>query len=1217
MKKWKKMLCGILAISIITGSTVSASAGTSDRESANTAITVEDDSNTEDSAYLKNYTKISGISDSTIMGADFSHYQQDLEWNKLYYDYKGNKLDNVFTFVKSQGINTISVRVAVNPKGDFAYLSLENAIKTIKEAKAAGLNTNMILMYSDTITYQNAQTLPEGWTKSNAAEQARTYTATVLSKLEESKILPTMITIGNEVDYNFLNLSGNDGWEAMGQVSQLVKKKGIKVAIGVAAPTLADDIKWLVEKLDDTYSGITYDYVGVSIYPDSNTVSYMDSLRSAFVKTAKEKQLFVSSVKYPRVSSTDTSVGVKTQADSIYHLLSSTIDKNNAGGLIYEEAEFVGSWYSFFDEFGSAQNSLAIFAYAQGNQVDADYYKDPYQYGGDTGLKDQKVTIQKVAGMTDSAIRGMDIGSYIALKEAGVKYYNYKGEEESLLKILSDNGVNYIRIRIWNDPKNKDGQTYGGGNCDVETGLKIANEAKKYGMKILLCFHYSDFWADPVQQFIPKAWRDAENDPEKMRKYVYDFTKDTVQKFQDAGAEIGMVQVGNEITNGILGTLADRNKGETYNAIWGNKEKSTLVNSYLNAGAKAVREVAPEALIALHLETASVTKYRNIMNTWERDKVDYDVLGSSYYPFWATGSKANTPGRLKEIQELAASKGKLLCVLEVSWLNSLKDADGTANSVAESHDTSAYEIGPQGQVDCLTDMYKELLSHDNGLGAFYWEPAWIPVKAGWINWKENKEIADKYGTGWASAGVVGYMSDQKLYYNGEPAWGGSSWDNQALFDSNGYALQSLKFYKDSISGGEEQISVIHLVDTKGKEIASPLFAKVLKGSSRDVTLPKISGYTLGSLASTLKVTGQVEGVKHYEVKYTKVQEITSKKNAYTITCGSSLDLGKEITLSAEGTIKYSSNNSKVVSIDSKTGKMTAKTAGTAVITVTVDKTANSTAATKKINVTVSPKSLTIKSKKSSYKMTYGGSYDLAKDLTFSTKSTAKYSSSKSSVVSINSKTGKMTAKGVGTAVITVKVDKTSTVAAATKKITVTVSPKVTVKNKGVQKYTAGKSYKLSDYITISGKSTKKFTSSNSSIAKVSSNGTITAVKPGKATITVKVTASGVDGSTEKKITVYVLPKQQKIIKVSASSKALTVTLTRDKNASGYEIMVATNSKFTSGKKTVVVKKNSTIKTKITKLSPKRQYYVRVRSYKTISNKKYYGSWSTVKKMKTK
>lgn len=200
------------------------------------------------------------------------------------------------------------------------------------------------------------------------------------------------------------------------------------------------------------------------------------------------------------------------------------------------------------------------------------------------------------------------------------------------------------------------------------------------------------------------------------------------------------------------------------------------------------------------------------MNTWKRDKVDYDVLGSSYYPFWSTWAKANTPETLSKVQDLAASYGKLFAVLETGWANSLKDADGTGNTIGESANTSAYSVSPQGQVDELTDLYKTVMSKGNGLGAFYWEGAWIPVRAGQTYWKYNKEQADKYGTGWASAGAKDYFVAQKLYYNGQPAWGGCSWDNITLFDFNGHPLQSLRFYKDSVSKGAEQIVAINICD---------------------------------------------------------------------------------------------------------------------------------------------------------------------------------------------------------------------------------------------------------------------------------------------------------------------------------------------------------------------------------------------------------------------
>ena len=267
--------------------------------------------------------------------------------------------------------------------------------------------------------------------------------------------------------------------------------------------------------------------------------------------------------------------------------------------------------------------------------IENEEWKDPYQYGGETGLKEQKVDTDEISTMYSSSIRGVDISSYTALKKAGVKFYNYEGKEESLIKILHDNGVNYIRVRIWNDPYNEKHETYGGGTCDVESGLAIAKEAAKYGMKMLLDFHYSDFWADAAQQIIPKAWEADKNDSDKMAQNVYEYTKETIEKFQQTGVEIGMVQIGNEITNGMLGITTNRDAGESYKGIWANESKSKQVNKYLSAGSKAVKEVS-DALVVLQLETPNVKKFKEIMDTWERDDVYYDVLGSSYYPYWSS-----------------------------------------------------------------------------------------------------------------------------------------------------------------------------------------------------------------------------------------------------------------------------------------------------------------------------------------------------------------------------------------------------------------------------------------------------------------------------------------------------------------------------------------------------------------------------------------------------
>ena len=871
MNKVKKILTTLMAatLTVSTGLT-SMPMFAHNVKAESKAETISSDTND-----MSQYKKINGISSQTVLGADFSHYQlQKNAWKKVWKNYKGIEVSNVFEYVRSQGINTISVKVAVNPtkdkEGNESYLSLENAKKTLKEAKKAGLKTNVTLLYSDDITYAGVQKLPDGWDTDSAEEKALEYTKNVIKELKAADAVPTMITIGNEVNYNFLNMSSGAGWEgfvAMSKISKMIREEGIKPAVSVSAPTTdASDIQWIIGKLGN--ADVDYDYIGVNIYPDTHNDNYVKTLKNTVEEKAAGKQMIISSVKCPWKDS-EGKASITTQTKSIYDYLQATIDEKNAGGLIYNDADFVGAWDSFFDENGQAMSSLAIFAYAQGNQVDVSTYKDPWEYGGDTGLKDQKVTIKKVKGMSESSIRGMDISSYLALKKAGVKYYDYEGNETPLLKVLHDNGINYIRIRIWNDPFNADGKTYGGGGNDVSTGVEIAKEAAQYDMKVLLDFHYSDFWAEPAVQLVPKAWKKDVNNTEKMCSDVYDFTKESIQKFKDAGANIGMVQVGNEITNGLLGIYSNRDKGESFNVIWGDKKKSTEVNKYLKAGIKAVREYTPQALVALHLETPNVWKYKTIMNTWKRDNVDYDVLGSSYYPFWSIAAKANTPKTLKDVQTLAASYGKMFAVFETSWVNSLNDGDGTPNSIGDSTNTGAYEVGPQGQVNELTDLYDTVLSQDNGLGTFYWEGAWIPVKAGWKNWEYNKQIADQYGTGWASKGALGYFPDSKMYYKGKAAWGGTSWDNQALFDINGYPLQSLKFYKDSVSKGKEQIIALKIVDKNGKEVYPTQYVKVEVGKTRKITLPKFSGYYPSNKNYQLTVKGVKEENATQSVVYTR------------------------------------------------------------------------------------------------------------------------------------------------------------------------------------------------------------------------------------------------------------------------------------------------------------------------------------------------------------
>ena len=117
--------------------------------------------------------------------------------------------------------------------------------------------------------------------------------------------------------------------------------------------------------------------------------------------------------------------------------------------------------------------------------------------GEDSSALDEKITLP------EGFLFGMDASCVPALEKSGVKYYDFDGSEQDVFKILSDSGIQYIRVRVWNHPFDEDGNGYGGGNCDIENALTIGTRATRYGMKLLVDFHYSDFWADPGKQMPP------------------------------------------------------------------------------------------------------------------------------------------------------------------------------------------------------------------------------------------------------------------------------------------------------------------------------------------------------------------------------------------------------------------------------------------------------------------------------------------------------------------------------------------------------------------------------------------------------------------------------------------------------------------------------------------------------------------------------------------
>ena len=374
--------------------------------------------------------------------------------------------------------------------------------------------------------------------------------------------------------------------------------------------------------------------------------------------------------------------------------------------------------------------------------------------------------VRQVDGLPEDFILGMDVSSLLAEERSGVRYFDFDGQEKDLLQILAENGITHIRVRVWNDPFDEQGRGFGGGNCDINSALEIGKRAAQYGLKLIVDFHYSDFWADPGKQMVPRAW--AGLDVEAKAEALYAYTRDCLQLLRDAGADVAMVQVGNETNGALCGE--DR---------WAN------IQLLMKAGSRAVREVCPEALVAIHFanpeRSGSYANYAEYLDYYE---VDYDVFASSYYSFWH-GSRENLAAVLGDVNRLY---GKKVMVMETSWPYTGADSDFSGNNVGEGFSQPVdYPFTVQGQANSVRDVADTVAHIPGGIGLCYWEGAWIAV--GTESWEENAAKWEQFGSGWASsfAGVYDPEDAGKWY-------GGSSWDNQAFFDPAGRPLESLRVF---------------------------------------------------------------------------------------------------------------------------------------------------------------------------------------------------------------------------------------------------------------------------------------------------------------------------------------------------------------------------------------------------------------------------------------
>lgn len=358
-------------------------------------------------------------------------------------------------------------------------------------------------------------------------------------------------------------------------------------------------------------------------------------------------------------------------------------------------------------------------------------------------------------------IKGADISTLDELEKLGARYFD-KGRERPLPEILFDYGFNWIRLKLWNDPFSPTGEPFGAGTNDLATTIALGKRCVQHGFKLLLNFHYSDFWADPGKQFVPRAWNNYSDSA--LEDALYGFTESTLRALVDQGVRPAMVQIGNEISNGLLWPRAKR---PNYDAI----------ARFVKAGIRALRSVLPECQVMIHLDQGGNNElYREWFDNFMQRGGDFDVMGLSYYPFW----HGTLEGLEHNMNDMALRYEKDIVVVETSMGFTVEDYSSREGLSLHERKGMAtkpalvekvpFPMTKEGQCEFLSALISRIrnVAMRRGRGFFYWEPGWIPVK----------------GSGWANQASLRYIED--------PGPGGNEWANQALFNYDGEALPSLE-----------------------------------------------------------------------------------------------------------------------------------------------------------------------------------------------------------------------------------------------------------------------------------------------------------------------------------------------------------------------------------------------------------------------------------------
>ncbi|MET8152831.1 glycosyl hydrolase 53 family protein [Actinoplanes sp. NPDC049668] len=339
---------------------------------------------------------------------------------------------------------------------------------------------------------------------------------------------------------------------------------------------------------------------------------------------------------------------------------------------------------------------------------------------------------------TRLAITGADVSHVTKNEDHGAVYRDASGRRREVFRLLAENNVDYIRLKVWVDPAD-------GYNNPADV-LEKARRAHRAGQRLLIDFHYSDAWADPGKQIKPAAWAALSFDD--LSRAVYDHTYAVLRDLRAQGTPAAMAQIGNEINGGLLWP----------DGRWDNWDGLAAL---LTSGANAVHAASPGTKVVLHLaEGGNLGGHQWWFDQATSRGVPFDVIAVSHYVYWH-GSLGALQANL---MNLSTRYGRPVMVTETAYGFTTAENDHETNIFnASLAQAGGYPASPRGQADALRDILTVVAGVPGALGVFYWEPTWT--------------AAD--GAGWDPA---------------DPA-SGDGWENQALFDYQDRALPGLAVFR--------------------------------------------------------------------------------------------------------------------------------------------------------------------------------------------------------------------------------------------------------------------------------------------------------------------------------------------------------------------------------------------------------------------------------------